>query len=429
MRILIISPFFPPLNSIGSLRPYSWAKFWSQEGHSITVLTTKKTPTPQDLHLPCEDFHVQEIPYASFLTSWKKEYQTMQKEKTPQIGWKQHLVKAFRTIREKKGIFNACRMPDFTDLWIKPAYTFIKSQPSWDLIVSTSGPYASHIVAEKLKKKGLAKKWIADYRDPWSDNFAFPGIFPFNQLEKWLEKKLMRSADIITTVSTPFAEDFSRKYPSKQVLSIENGFDPDDQKKLPDESVFPNDGKFRIIHTGSIYEGKRDFTPLFQAIAELKNETNIEALEIIFVGTQLGNLDSQIKQYGISTWVKNQGMVPREKALCMQRDAHALLFLPWNDPAFPGVLTGKIFEYLFSGTPIIAVGGTGIDHSQQLILDAQAGIILETKEAIKNYIKKQLAHIQRPRTTLSAEIMHKYNRKNLALKLLEYVKDDSLCQK
>lgn len=429
MRILIVSPFFPPLNSIGSLRPYSWAKFWSQEGHNVTVLTTKKTLSPQDLQLPCEGFSVMEIPYANFLTSWKKDYQGMAKNGPSSIGWRQRLMKAFHSIRSKTGILNACRMPDFTDLWIKPAGLAVKNLPQWDFVISTSGPYASHIVAEKLKKSGQAVKWIADYRDPWSDNFAFPGLFPFNKLENWLEKKLMDSADLITTVSEPFAQNFSKKYPTKKVLSVENGFDPDDQKKLPKDSVFPNDGKFRIVHTGSIYKGKRDFIPLFQAISELKHHSFLDRLEVIFVGTQLGDLNSQIEKYDLSNWIKSPGMVSREMALCMQRDAHALLFLPWNDPAFPGVLTGKIFEYLFSRTPIIAIGGNGIDQSQQLILDAKAGVILESTETIKNYLTIQLKEIKSIKTPLSEEVMFRYNRKNLAFKLLGFIEDNTLCQK
>jgi len=424
LRILIISTFFPPLNSIGSLRPYSWAKYWSQAGHEVSVLTTQKTTSSQDLQMPLQGFTVYEIPYAPFLNSWKKDYRNTQlQEKSSQSqpsGWKSSLINAFKKIRANRGIFNACRMPDFTDFWIKPAFQFIKDKGPWDLVISTSGPYAVHVVAEKLKQKGLAKKWIADFRDPWSDNFAFPGLFPFNYIEKLWEKKLMRSADLITTVSAPFAEDFAKKYPTKNVLTVENGFDPADLEKLSPGSIFPPDHKFRIVHTGSIYQGKRDFSPLFQAIAELKESKLdlLNTLEVIFVGTQMGNLNEQIQHYNLAKWVKNHGMVSREQALCMQRDAQALLFLPWNDLAFPGVLTGKIFEYLFSGTPIIAIGGTGIEMSQQLILDAGAGTVLNNVTEIKKFLVQQLTSPNLQKTALPQTIIEKYNRKFLAAKLL-----------
>lgn len=433
MRILIISTFFPPLNSIGSLRPYSWAKYWSRAGHEVSVLTTQKPPSDQDLKMSHHGFTVHEVPFASFLNSWKKDYQNTQQPKNgseiPKTsGWKSSLIKVFHQMRATRGIFNACRMPDFTDLWIKPAFKFIQHQGPWDLVVSTAGPYAVHVVAEKLKRKGLAKKWIADFRDPWSDNFAFPGLFPFNCIEKWWEKKLMQAADLITTVSAPFAEKFAKKYPAKKVLAVENGFDPDDLEALPPHSIFPADHKFRIVHTGSIYQGKRDFLPLFQAIAEL-NESEpklLNTLEVIFVGSRVGNLNEQIHHFGLAAWVKNQGMVSREKALCMQRDAQALLFLPWNDLAFPGVLTGKIFEYLFSGTPIIAIGGSGIEMSQQLILDAQAGTVLNTVPEIKDFLRQQLSAPNLHKTVVAQALLEKYNRKILAAKLLN---ESNLCLK
>ncbi|WP_213157040.1 glycosyltransferase [Parachlamydia sp. AcF125] len=429
MRILIISTFFPPLNSIASLRPYSWAKFWSEAGHEVSVLTTQKPSFKKtSLSLKNTGFQVHEIPYLRFLDKFKKDYRpntTSSNKPQEAFSLKRFLASSFQKLRSKTGIFNACRMPDFTDLWIRPAYKFIAKQGTWDLIVSTSGPYAVHVVAQKLKKQGLGKKWIADFRDSWSDNYIYPGIFPLNHIESWLERKLMQSADLITTVSTPFANDFEKRYPHKEVLTVENGFDLSDRETLPQDSIFPEDGKFRIVHTGSIYSAKRDPSPLFQAIADMHKDPIerqlLEKLEVIFVGEQLGNLPSLIESYQVSEWVKNYGMRKREDALRMQRDAHALLFLPWTDLDFPGVLTGKIFEYLFSGTPIIAVGGRGLEQSQQLILDAKAGKILENAQTIRSYLKEKLNSVRKEPIQPLQAILAQYDRKWLALKLLERV--------
>jgi glycosyltransferase involved in cell wall biosynthesis len=425
LRILIISTFFPPLNSIASLRPYSWAKFWAEAGHEVSVLTTQKMPSScTSLTLENSGFRVHEIPYSDFLSTVKKSYQKDRKTQESQKSFslKTLLWNSFQKLRTKTGIFNACRMPDLTDLWINPAYKYIEKQGTWDLIVSTSGPYAVHVVAQKLKKQGLGRKWIADFRDSWSDNYIYPGIFPFNCFENWWERKLMQSADLLTTVSTPFAKDFEKKYPQKKVLTLENGFDLSDREKLPVESIFPEDGKFRIVHTGSIYSAKRDPSPLFQAIAEMQKDPHdlalLNKLEVIFVGEQLGNLHTLVEKYQVSQWVKNYGMRKREDALRMQRDAHALLFLPWTDLDFPGVLTGKIFEYLFSGTPTIAVGGKGIEQSQQLILDAQAGEVLENVEKIKLYLRNKLDCVVKEYVQPCRTILSQYDRKTLALKLL-----------
>ena len=61
MRILIVTHYFPPENAIASLRPYSWAKYWTAIGHQVTVLTTQEAVSEQNLNLPlpsCEIWRV-----------------------------------------------------------------------------------------------------------------------------------------------------------------------------------------------------------------------------------------------------------------------------------------------------------------------------------------------------------------------------------
>ncbi len=410
MRILIVSTFFPPLNSIASLRPHSWAKFWSKDGHDVTVLTMEKgSGASNDLKLPCDGFKIIEAPAPAILKRLKTAAQSTPHEGQAKPSWK---AKCIEYLRFKRGIFNACRMPDFTDLWIRPALKAIADEPPYDLVISTAGPYSTHIVASQIKKRGQAKKWIADYRDTWSNNYIYPGLPPFSWIEKLWEKRLLKKADLITTVSEPFADQF-RDIHSTPVLSVENGFDPSDLEALPKGSIFPQDGKIRIVHTGSLYLGKRDPTPLFRVLKRLQDPR----YEVLFVGERQANLAALINDFGVAEYVKEVGRVSRDDALKMQRDADALLFLPWNDPSVDGVLTGKIFEYLFSGTPILAVGGGQMEASQQLIVDAEAGWACltddEVVEALKSIPQKQI----QPRK----DILDKYNRKALAGKLLEAV--------
>lgn len=430
MRILIISTFFPPLNSIASLRPYSWAKRWSGQGHEVTVLTMDPHQDPSlALELPTDGFKIISLHMPRFLRRLKGGYrQAAQNEGRTGIGQKVKagILGVFHYLRYTKGVFNACRMPDFTDLWILPAIKAVEGEGQWDLIVSTSGPYAVHLVAHRLKQQGNAKRWVADYRDTWSDSYIYPGIFPFNLIEGKLERYLMRSADLITTISVPFAESLAGRYGVRKVEPIENGFDTDDVEGMAAEGAFPDDGKVRIVHTGSIYEGKRDPTPLFVALAAMANDEAVapllERLEVIFVGLHNANLEAMIAHYGVGEWVTVRGFVPRIEALRMQRDADLLLFLPWNDTSVDGVLSGKIFEYLFSGTPIIAVGGNGVEASQQMILDAGAGFILDDVEKIKTMLVRALTEGV-PECVSNTAFIARYDRKVLADHLLNVAKE------
>lgn len=428
LKILIISTFFPPLNSIASLRPYSWAKYWTQSGHDVTVLTTEKQPDPSlMLYLPNPGFKTIEVAFPQWLKSLRKDYNSSNKttQGPKRNKFKQLAIDFFHYLRFQKGVFHSCRMPDISDLWINNAYKAIKDKGEWDLVISTAGPYATHLVGHKVKKNKLAKLWIADYRDTWSNNYIYGGLFPFNLIESILEKRILRKADAVTTISAPFADVIAKEFSHPNVHVIENGFDPEDLINIPANSIFLDDQKFRIVHTGSIYKGRRDPTPLFQAINLLNADPDhyhlLNKLEIIFAGSNQADLQELIDKYEVGKWVRLIGFVKREDALRMQRDANALLFLPWNDPSVNGVLTGKIFEYLFSLTPILAVGANSLEDSQLLIKNAKAGEALLSVAEIKNYLIKHLQHIRKIKNQLSPEVLEKYTRKFQAEKLLSIV--------
>jgi len=423
MRILIISVFFPPLNSIASHRPYSWAKYWTLEGHDVTVLTVPKGETPEaDLSLKNPGYQLLEAPLPHFISSLKTNYQESQKK---ELGKKENpikriLLKGYHYLRHNRGILNACRMPDFMDFWIGPALKALSNQGRWDLIVSSSGPYAVHFIASKVKKMGLAKKWIADFRDLWTDNHAFPGLFPFNILEGWMEKRVLQNADSLTIVSPIWADNLASRHTTKKVDVIENGFDPDDLKYLSPANAFPKDGKYRLVHTGKIYPGKQALEILFEALIMFRNDKN---LEVIFAGPNLEYIYELTKKYQLEEIVKCAGFVPRNQCLMMQRDAHAVLFFPWNDPTGTGIglMSGKIYEYLFSRTQIVAVGGQGGQSAQKLLSEANSGEIMKDKDEIIQFLSSSLNEGVKKQNLISDSQLEKYTRKHLALKLLNLI--------
>jgi hypothetical protein len=81
------------------------------------------------------------------------------------------------------GVFNNCRMPDKHDIWaLKVA--LLPTMTRWDVVVTTGGPYSTHTIGYFLKKKGLAQRWIVDWRDLWTNNHFFHGLPIFRPVEK-----------------------------------------------------------------------------------------------------------------------------------------------------------------------------------------------------------------------------------------------------
>lgn len=427
MKILIVSSHFPPLNSIASLRPYSWAKYWAALGHGITVLTTRKPYSDNRLDADLSFLTLLEVPIPGvgllrgFDDPANRSGAVRVDHAAPEGRWR--LANRLNAMRRKRGLFMSARMPDHHDLWIRPALRAIRGC-RWDLVVSSHGPYACHLIALRLKRAGRARRWIADFRDLWTDNHIFRGCFPFTMLERRLERAVGKHADALTTVSEPLARQLGDKYGDK-VRVIENGVDFDDYTGLPAEPAFPKDGLCRIVHTGTIYQGKQDPSPLFEAMRRLRNlgRDEVECLRVIFAGRRLADAIRLAGQYRVADLVEDAGFVNRERALTMQRDADALLFLEFEAPGVAGILTGKLFEYLASGTEILGVGVSAAGSVGELVRAAGAGEMLgRDVTAIMGYLRRLLTEGPRPKQ-VHPLVRERFDRRRLAERMLAIAGD------
>lgn len=424
MKILIVSTFFPPQNSIASLRPYTWAKYWSREGHNVTVLTTQKVQHPSDSPMPTDGFSIVSLPIPGLMGKisglLKNAKQGSESKKTEKKS--SPIIKLIFFIKRRYGIYSGCRMPEVTDAWAKIALAYAGKE-DWDFVISSAWPYSVHRVGYGLKTSGKAKFWIMDWRDLWSGNHMYPGLPIIRWLEKRMEQKFHSTADMVTTVSDPLASQLRIDVGNK-VHVIYNGFDPDDYADLSKEFVFPDDGVFRIVYTGSIYSGKQDPTPLFEAIKKLHDSNIISPsqLSVIFVGINSDVTDLAKKNH-VGEYVSFQGVVPREHALRMQRDCDVLLFLEFQKPGVDGILTGKLFEYLFAHSPILAIGMSNESSAGTIIEKSRRGVALGNNVAnIEQWLLLQLNNNARQKTLATKNhtdpMILKYSRENSAKQLL-----------
>lgn len=366
-------------------------------GHDVTVLTTQKQlPPSQMLNLADSGARLIEVPMPKRFQQAKQSHMQRASQPTGVLHW----------LRKQRGVMNACRMPDATDFWAPMALKKAKSLGTFDLVISTSGPYSVHHIAYHIDKRF----WVADFRDLWVDNHMFRGLFPFTLLEQFLERRVVQRANLITTVSDGLKDTLLKRYPSADIHVIENGFDPDDIKELRAEQTFPKDGMRRIVYTGTLYPKYTDWKPILHALNDINN------VELVFVGHNMEPIKEEVKKLNLESHVQVLPPVSREKALQMQRDANMLLFLPWNDPNHAGVLTGKLFEYLFSQTPILTIGGQDQDQSRQLIQKLGAGPLLPANSStIANFLNYN-PHVE---NSIDLKRLNRYNRKHLAEKILK----------
>ena len=381
MNILIITHHFPPENAMASLRPYSWAKYWNKFGHQVCVLTTQKElfDGPQTLELDCESFKVVALSYLSKQKSRTHSRLNPGKIASRRVRQQQFLKRLVLMSRRIRQATGTGALLSVRSLWIIPsvktALRLHKGNP-FDLVVSTYGPPAPHIIAGILKRRVSSLYWIADYRDLWNDYNAETRRWPFSTIEAQVERTFVKRSNLITTVSQPLCTILERKF-NKRVISIENGFDISDLQ-LRRDNFFPKDGTVRLVYTGRVHSQKRDPSPLFSAIQKLleTGAATTENLEVLFYSNEIGILQKLIDDFGISKIVKIAGFVDRASSLSIQCSADALIFLDWNDPSIDGILTGKIFEYIFAGKPILGIGSDETRSAGRLIRDSGTGVCL-----------------------------------------------------
>lgn len=432
MKILIVSSFFPPENSIASLRPYSWAKWWSRAGHEVTVLTTTKFQQPNSLKLDCSEFTVVEVPLKiPFKKAYLKNKESVEKSTEEnliaKLSIKQRIIEFFKNeyvkFTKNTGCFYACRFPDWHDGWIKQAAKQLR--PSCcDLLVTTGGPYSVHRTAILLKKMGWQGKWILDWRDLWTKNHLYQGLKIFHPYEKSLEKKFHSNADYITTVSEPLAETL-RGMTKTPVATIYNGFDSEDFEFLFSRARKETQ-KYTIAYLGTVYRRYQDPEPLFQGLGELDKAGLItpDDIAVCFAGGQ-ADVKDLAQKYGAEKYYTYLGFLPREQSLELQYDSDSVLFLEYENPEVKGVLTGKLFEYLYLSKNIMAVGCSNKTSAGELIEKCNAGTCFgKDVEKIKQFI---LAAVENKKNDTFVETqknlseIEKFSRKTQAERMISLV--------
>jgi len=448
LKILIATHHFPPQNAIGSLRQYSWAKYWSKMGHDVTVVTRTKIRKENDLKLDCSFFEVIEVDnirtklerlavrFDKLLKKIQLKNQTDHRKIEPEkkslkikngvlfkIGNLLNRIVIYNEgVIYNKGVMYAARTINLLDTgWINESFRKIK-QNRYDILVSSFVPSTPHLLGLKIKRQSSDIFWVADYRDPWTTKSSrAKSFFPFNLIEEYLERKVNYAANLIITVSEPLANEIKAKYNIENVEVVENGFDTEDLENISPEPYW-KDNKVRLVYTGSLWFWQ-DPSPLFEAIREIANSPQknlLDKLEVIFVGMTSGNLHNLIQKYGVEEWVRYGGNLPREDALRMQRDAHALIFL--ESAEVEGILTGKLFEYLFSGTKILGIGTLDNIGPGKLIKESGHGINFgKDVRKIKDYLVKLLVSGKKEYVEKNIKFLEKFTRKRQAEKVLELV--------
>ena len=312
-------------------------------------------------------------------------------------------------------------IPDARFLWVKPSVTYLKKyiqENDIDTIITSGPPHSLHLIGLQLKKE-LNIKWLADFRDPWTTIGYHKALKLSSYAEKKhkdLEKEVLNSADTIIVTSKTTKTEF-QVITSRPIEVITNGYDIEHVEKQP------LDNKFSLAHIGS-FLSERNPRILWQALQELvtENETFKNDFQLKLIGATSQEVLDTISEFELTNYVLNLGYVSHQEAVEHQRKSQVLLLIEINSDETKSIIPGKLFEYMISERPIIAIGPEGSDFAE-IITSTNTGVFFtyDKKEELKAVLLNYYELYQKNNLKVNAVGLQQYSRKNLTEKLVELI--------
>ncbi|MEE2699807.1 MAG: glycosyltransferase family 4 protein [Bacteroidota bacterium] len=381
-KVLIITYYWPPFGGSGVQRWLKFAKYLPKYGWKPIIYT------PENPYFEVKDPELlKEIPEE--VEIWKTtiwEPYTLKDKLLGKGSQNQSAGVISKKSLIKNKILNWVRgnvfIPDPKVYWVKPSIKVLHQRikkEGINYIITTGPPHSMHLIGLGLKKKIPSLKWIADFRDPWSeldllDEFSLSNLSRVKHQK--LEKKVLKNANMVLTVSESWTKDLKR-LGGDNVELITNGYDEVDfllKAKTND--------KFIIGHYG-LLNHLRNPKNLWKTLDLLCREDNqlSSKLEIHLSG----NIDEEVL-LDIESFpmlkgkVKLLGYLSHTEVLARYNETDILLLLLFNSKSGVGNYPGKIFEYFASQKPILAFGPSGSD-TERLIKRTNTGLFFTYEES------------------------------------------------
>ncbi|MDT8415635.1 MAG: glycosyltransferase family 4 protein [Flavobacteriaceae bacterium] len=423
-KVLIICYYWPPAGGPGVQRWLKFVKYLPEFGIEPIVFV------PDNPHYPIVDKELQQEvsdtlqlirfpisePYrwAGFLA--KKQ---TQKISSGMISHKNPSLLETLLLFVRGNFF----IPDARKSWVKPSVAFLskklKAHPV-DVIITSGPPHSLHLIGQSLKRT-LGIRWLADFRDPWTDIGYHKKLrlLPFSkQKHLKMEQSVLDQADSILVTSKALQKLYQKRTDNPVVL-ITNGFD-----KTEISTGKPSAKVFNIVHTGSLLSARNPLH-LWEVLAELIEEDADfkDKLRIDLAGVVSREVLYALEEHGLSAHVLQLGYLPHLDAKKTQAGAQMLLLIEIDSEETRQIIPGKIFEYFQAKRPILAIGPAAWEVSDMLE-KTQSGMCFEHREkiALKKYIVDSFQKFKEGKLQVNSKNIDVYSRKNLTASLAALIK-------
>jgi glycosyltransferase involved in cell wall biosynthesis len=361
-KVLIITYYWPPSGGAGVQRWLKFSKYLPEFDWEPIILTVD----PEYAAYPVTDFSLTEelplsvkvhkTPAINYFSIYKKD-----KSRIPAAGFANSVENTLKgkILRFIRGNFF---IPDPRRGWNK--YAFRKACEIIETeeikhVITTSPPHSTQLIGLKIKKKYPAVRWIADLRDPWTDIYYYDQFYPTfisKRIDSGFEKQVLEKADRLITVGPVLKKMFLQK--NKGIVEktevITNGYDKEDFAGIT--PLTP--GIFTISYIGTL----SDAYPVKGFLEALKafNKNGID-FKLRFIGTVAPKQKELILTVIESSCIEFINSVDHQEALRYMSESTILLLIIPDHHSNKSIITGKLFEYIAAGKPVICLGPTDGD--------------------------------------------------------------------
>ena len=422
-KLLIITYYFPPAGGPGVQRWLKFVKYLPEfdvqpivyvpENPTYPIIDEGLVSQISDKVIILKNKILEPYQLASFFS--KNKTKKISSGIFPQKKKQTFLDKTFLWVRGNLFI------PDARVLWVKPSVSYLEKyirENNIDTIVTSGPPHSLHLIGLELKEK-LDVKWFADFRDPWTTIGYHKALRLSNyaaKKHKKLESKVLNTADTIIVTSKTTKAEFEA-ITNKPITVITNGYDVENVEKQT------LDTKFTLAHIGS-FLSDRNPPFLWECLVELLNEIPDfkTHLEIKLIGAVSQEVLDAISQFNLREYLNLLGYVSHHEAIAHQKKSQVLLLIEINSEDTKSIIPGKLFEYMVSNRPIIAIGPQGSDFAD-IIKETNTGVFFDysKKAKLKSVILDFYNQFLEGKLQSNGVGLQQYSRKNLTKQLAQLI--------
>ncbi|WP_419870278.1 glycosyltransferase family protein [Chryseobacterium sp. CT-SW4] len=422
-KVLIITYYWPPAGGPGVQRWLKFAKYLPQFGWKPVIYTPENPSYPL-----MDESLIEEVPenieivktniwepyqLAEKLNKSNKKFKAGQFDVGQNQSWKSKI-----SIWIRGNFF----IPDARVFWVRPSVKFLEKyirNNNIEVVVTSGPPHSLHLIGLNLKNRIPGLKWIADFRDPWTEISYYKHLRltkSSDRKHRQLETSVFKKADITLATSYTDAENFRKR--GANAICITNGFDDMDAVS---SDISGSSHKFTLSYIG-VLEQLRNPENLWQALNDLISSSRdfAEHFRLKFAGRIDDKILNALESTPLKNHIQNLGYLSHDQAVQEMQRSDILLITNFRNASSKGIIPGKIFEYLATGKQIISFGPEEADVSA-ILKETGAGkhFNYEDSEAIKNFLLEKFELWNQNLLQKNTGDIQQFSRKNLTKKLSE----------